>query len=185
MSMTVPTSSQSTVVTKMHRKDMRGNEIVVEPERDEYDTPISGAYRIRLTGLSDFFEMTGQYGPQTKTRAEWEVVSGKRSYIGKKFTTLVTVPAKITPGTNLGKYQMALTGQDIGEGNIELMDLVNLEMDCMLKQETKSTPNGLRTYTNIVSDSVMPVSDDDDDEESAPPPKAKKKNPFQLDEDDD
>lgn len=192
--MGVSITARTGVITQMHRKTAKGKLELVEPNRDEYSTPVDGYYRIRLNGISEpWMSEGGEYGPQTLVKLEW-LVRGANSnkgkpYIGKLFTGIYSL--KMSGKSNLGRIVQGLLGEDIEEGRAyELTDLIGLEIDTSLIQVTKTGDNGIRTDTKVVVDSVASVSDEesdnDDDEPEEKPAKAPaKKGVFEDDDEDE
>jgi hypothetical protein len=172
-------------ISQMWRKTPKGKLELVEPSRDEYVFPVDGYYRLRLNGVSESFESTGQYGTQTKTKFEWFVVSAAkatgRPYVGKLFTDMYTLV--VSSRSNIGKILAALTGEEVKEGETyDICDYIGYEMDSAVTQETKEKDGQLRTYSNVAVSTVSPATDDE--EETPTPIKVAKKSAF-ADEDDD
>lgn len=99
-----------------------GRYILVEPEPNEYHRFENNAKcEWELSGISEAFEMTGQYGTSTNVRVEFRCMRTKNAQYaaGKRWTGLYTY--KIGPKSNLGALLGRLRGRDIEAGeNIDI-----------------------------------------------------------------
>lgn len=109
-------------VTPMWRRNAKGDLIKIEePNRDEYATPPQGTRaRFVLSGVSDTFEMSGEYGTSTNVRIEYLIEktsgAGLEHLNGKRFTDLFTW--KVSAKSNLGRLLGALRGRPIEPGEV-------------------------------------------------------------------
>lgn len=152
-------TNNSTGISELWRRMPDGTTKLVAVDRSEYIEPKVGSYVLRLTGLSDPFEMDDTYNPdggkKNMVRIEVEVVQPpKRS--GQRWSELER--ASIHEKSTLGKIFRAISKQDIPRGaNIEGNDYLNGIFMAMVVMNEKGT------RTKIGSDSILPYDDEDDE----------------------
>lgn len=155
--MGVQLTATATMDRTVHRFTKNGGVADVEVKPDEYVIPRDGEHRLRISGYSDPFEMTGQYGTQQKIRIEFQLVQGKMK--GERFASLfgLTVGPKSKLGPVLGDARNKAIA--IGE-SIELDDFAGLELYATTKA-TLAAASG-NTYVDIAASRPVTPEDDED-----------------------
>ena len=107
-------------ITPMWRRDSNGTLIKIdEPNRDQEVTPSQGVQcRFLLSGISESFELDGQFGITAVVRLEFTILKAKGNVStilnGKYFTQLFTW--KVSAKSKLGQLLGVLRGREIQAG---------------------------------------------------------------------
>jgi hypothetical protein len=110
------------------------------------------------------FEMDGQFGKSKNVRVAFSVVGSpdKRSFsqllsiarVDKNGNWYPSITAKTAVGQMIG----VIRGRPIAENEpINLLDYLNGDFMAMVKQDTKTTENGVEVYGSVVKDTWQPV----------------------------
>lgn len=145
----------------MWRRDEATGELFhVEPDPNDYRTPPRGLRgRLRLSGISDVFEMPNKFSDepgamQKKVRVEWEVVkaSGKhKEHEGVRFTDLYTM--SIHQRSNLGKLLGTLRRREIQPGEtVDIDSFIGSSFVALIR----TSDDGL--YAGISPEAIEPDS---------------------------
>jgi hypothetical protein len=189
------TASESTGASRYWVKDKTGAVALQEVSRDDIGLPPgNGYYKLRLVGISDVFEMNGQYGRSQNVRLLLMVNQPGSHAHKQKFSEIAAVAKwsernehfypTIGSRSKIGQMLGAIQGREI-EANqtITLIDFLGGEFMANVKQTVKQTDSGSVAYANTIHDTITAV------EQAAPvqaPPQAAPAatgNPF-LGEDD-
>lgn len=148
-------------LTPMWRRDPESGELYQdEPEPNDYGIPPRGTRgRIRLSGISDVFEMPNKFSDEPgamvkKVRVEFEVIkaTGKNaSANGMLFTDLYTM--SIHPKSNLGKLLGTLREREIQPGEaVDIDAFIGTDFVAM----TRLSDDGL--YAGVSPEAIEPDS---------------------------
>lgn len=159
--MGVTITAKAAFERKVYRMNKQGITSEVEVGPDEYSNPTDGEKRVRITGYSEPFEMTGEYGTSVKTRVELLILEPQK-LARQRFDTLMTL--SVGAKANLGKLIRAARNAEIEVGEeVDLDDMLGRELYVV----TKRTENA-NGYTNISVAAVRPLDGDEDDAPSEP-----------------
>lgn len=127
----------------IHRLSKNGI-VDVEVGADDYIEPRDGEKRLMVSGYSDAFEMTGQFGTQQKLRVEFRIEEGVEK--GGRFASLFTL--SVHPKSNLGKVLVA-AGKAPIEGSVDIEDYLGKKFYGVTKAELSAASGN--TYISIAS----------------------------------
>lgn len=145
------------MVTPMWRRNAKGELIQIpEPDRNEFVTPPRGTRaRFQLSGISETFEMDGQYGVTTNARIEFLIEKasgpGLEWLNGKRFTQLVTW--KVSSKSTFGQLLGTLRGREIQGG--EDVD-ADAYIGTSFVSSTTLKENGDKQYAGISIEAIDP-----------------------------
>lgn len=141
---------------------------LIEPDPNDYVKVPSGTKaRLRLSGISEFFEMTGQYGTSTNIRVEFLILKAtgsnqlQREIVGKRFTQLMT--PKLGAKSKLGALYGKLRERDVErDETIDIMAYIGTEFVATVYEnergyadiEVKSIEKGKTVLSPLLGEST-------------------------------
>ncbi len=180
------------------KKDKAGNiaKVVVAPE-EHGQAPKQGFYILRLIGISDIFDVNGDFGKAKGVRLEYVINVPGTSEHKKKFDDMASVMKwgeqsqsfywNLGSQSKMGRMIEAITGQPIApNSSINLADYLGGEFQALVKSTTGPDKKGVvRTKATVAYDTIGPVETagpaGPDQYAPAPEPVAAASNPFLAD----
>jgi hypothetical protein len=177
-------------------KDKDGSIVKTEIAPEQYGTaPRQGYYRLRWKGVSDIFDMDGEFGKSKNVRLLFVINQPGVSEHKKLFADMGSVMKwgeksqsfywNLGSQSKMGRIIEAITGTPLEpSATINLADYLGGEFEAMVKSTTGPDKNGaVRTKSSVAYDTITAVGSNAPAPGPEPQPVATGANPFLMDDD--